>query len=289
MRTSTALQPSQSWREECRQRLPELHSLLFSKLQSITHTDLAEALFSSEGSSPLNRDRTGPGDNIVHRVLFASERLIELLGIIQAAGLNQENKFSDSYNENTAGKHRRSVSRDHRQHPLGSGAGSHFSEEGNPSLVDLPIIISFLTCYVGLLSVYRAIFTLILETLRACEPVRRGSQIQNQQQHQEHQQPWHPTPAQSALALTSQQVLGIRIQMEIMMHMLEQIDDALLRSAEPERQTLFGNPTTMELLFAMLSHEGYDCGMDEGGRMGLGTLVGIQESIRRLMRSSSFV
>jgi hypothetical protein len=306
---------------DCRQRLLELHSLLFNELQCITHTDLVDALFAPDSASLSGRDKTGPGDNIVRRVLFASERLMELLGIIRAADGSRTGN-----NQRGGGKGGPVSYRERCVSLAGSGTGillgqslfsggstgssaSDMFPDGAPSFVDLPNVISFLTCYVGLLSVYRAVFTHIHEALRACEPIRstgggrhrswpgqasHSRAIRGSLQLQAQQLP------QQLTALTSQHVLGIRIQMEVMTHMLEQVDDAWAGAvmddgAESQAEMLereggaaFGSPATTALLQSMLRYEGYACASDEGCRMGLASLMNLQKSIRKLLRSSNF-
>ena len=251
------------------------------------------------------------------------------------------------------------------------------SSPTSSSVIDLPIVISFLTCYVGLLSVYRAIFTNIHDALLAIHesasvagldtdtgtptpiapdsrPSAPSSQVRGaldiygedsvvssirgrRQQHR-----------QAAPMLKTQQTLSIRIQMEVMAHMLEQVDDAwgrVVAVANTDGQdshhryqqhhrassqkvapgsggggreaTLFGSASTMRLLRGMLAHEGYaeSSSTDDGlaatnddyfgflhhgienhkdvdinamqrYRLGIGSLVVIQRSIRRLLRNT---
>jgi hypothetical protein len=120
-----------------------------------------------------------------------------------------------------------------------------------------------------------------------------------------------------------QQVLRMRIQMEVLTHMIERIEDAWVAammdgsgSDEDEqlhhhhhhhhhhhqRQqqqqgeigqgvgsgVLFGRAGTMELLQNMLVHEGFTWG-DEGWRVGQGSLMRLLKRIRRLLRDSNFV
>ncbi|KAK4130815.1 hypothetical protein BT67DRAFT_206882 [Trichocladium antarcticum] len=317
LKTTATLPPAESGsREDCRRRLLELHSLLFNELQCITHADLADALFSADSPGLSSSDKAGLGDNlnIIRRVLFASERLLELLRIIRAAdagsrlGLGTGSMGSYSVSQCKGGPASPTASGRLLRHsllPAGStgSTGSTGSDgetflEAAPSFVDLPFVISFLTCHVGLLSVYRAVFTHIHEALRAREPIRPTSG-----RHRS----W-PGPSsramrgslQQATALTSQHVLGIRIQMEVMTHMLEQVGDAWAGAAMDggvERQderldreagaTLFGSPATMALLQVMLRYEGYSGASDEGCRVGLATLMNLQKSIRKLLRSSN--
>lgn len=325
--SQTDRQTAQGWREDCRRRLIELHSLVFNGLHCVTHTDLCDALFSPDSTGISGHGKPGPGDNIVRRVLFASERLIELLALIREADTNRRR---NGLNCKPGSPHREQRASSaivrHPAVPDGGGipivgtvngsipetraSSSEAFLDGSPSFVDLPIIVSFLTCYVGLLSVYRAIFTHIHEALRSSEPIRP--------RHGHHQRPWtapasrthrgSQQPYPHHAVLINQHILGIRIQMEVMTHMLEQVDDAwagatmergseaqaelmVVRDGRDNRgQQLVNSPATMALLSQMLLHEGYedsDC-MDDGCRMGLGNLMSIQRSIRRLLRTSNF-
>ncbi|KAL2259933.1 hypothetical protein VTK26DRAFT_6234 [Humicola hyalothermophila] len=328
----------ESLREECRQRLVELHTLLFNELQCITHADLVDILFPVDSPSLGSRDKPGPGNSVLPRVLFASERLIELLGLIRAAGPSGRTgswRYEAWPSRCERGDPTAVVRHSIVPHGTPTGtttegdiasiatATTNGSPVGDYLLIDLPIVISFLTCYVGVLSVYRAIFTHIHEALLASEPIRRPSL------NGRHQMPWTaPTPAHSPAlrglhehetcsqyaSLISQHTLGIRIQMEIMTHMLEQIADAWANvqavavDAGSERtiveaqdgqegtageggyESFLDSPATIALLSQMLLHEGYSHSdhMSEGCRMGLGSLMSLQRNIRRLLRSGSF-
>ncbi|EAQ93002.1 predicted protein [Chaetomium globosum CBS 148.51] len=300
--------PERGPREECSQRLLEIHGLLLNELQCITPADVTDALMFPENGSFSGRTRTGqgPGNTVVHRVLFTSERLIELLSIIRAA--------------DTA------INGDKREAGIGPRNTSSF--------VDLPIVISILTCYVGLLSVYHAIFSHIYEALRVYEPLRAAKIRQRAWTRRGSVPGPKPGPglvqpraiygADEAGGRPALNVLGIRIQLEIMTHMLEQIDSALFgprvaHGADGDEgrtdtinrggEVMFGHPATKALLATMLSHEGYDSGVpvgpfadgdgdddDDDGymegmrgcRMGFRTLMGLQKNIRRLLRTNSF-
>ncbi|RFU80551.1 hypothetical protein TARUN_1670 [Trichoderma arundinaceum] len=307
-------------RDNFRHRLLELHSLLFSDLQCITDTELAEALFSSEGAGLSSRDRPGPDGHVVHRVLFASERLIELLST--AATVN-----SPQFCQNSAPNTSRDQSTSLRfiknpacssaslfRHSYGTNVHHNWTSDHVPvapssSFVKLPIIISVLTCYVGLLSVYHAIFTHIHEALSTLEPSRNDLNTQQRQQQQQRSRGWlapRPIPRAGSIVselersmLRHEDALRIRVQMEVMTHMLERVDDAWAASLvdEPEgggdiRQLgedkgVFGRVATISLLHSMLIHEGYDIKDDESA-MGLGNLMAILQSIRKLLRSRSF-
>ncbi|KUI56579.1 hypothetical protein VP1G_03931 [Cytospora mali] len=356
-------------RDNRRGRLLELHSLLLNELHCITDADLAQALFSSEGANLPSFDAHISEANIVHRVLFASERLIELLESFRLPVTTQHEPGSRGGHPSwpssgasdlvaRSSESRRvprlpSSSSSSSLAPASSATGDSTTATSDPSRscpstsssVELPIMISFLSCYVGLLSVYRTIFTHIHEALRSA--AYESSSLPSFSFLQSRSKYGGPTASRGPgtgletergtrkggagrglLAqldpprMSSQHVLRIRIQLEIMTHMLDQIEDAwagvvsdgddqqpapnttaeLLRSHHVHRRThglqhrdtgagsrvLFRRAATMELLQRMLVHEGYD-GADDDCRMGLGSLMAILENIRRLLRHTRFV
>nr|QHD43140.1 GAL4-like Zn2Cys6 binuclear cluster DNA-binding domain protein [Chaetomium globosum] len=344
--------PERGPREDCSQRLLEIHGLLLNELQGITAADVTDALMFPENGSFSTRTRTGPGpaggNTVVHRVLFASERLVDLLSILRAADTGSEGGPRGT--AMTSHLERRGSNTRPRPFALPTGSYSSVTESssanhgakreaaigpGNTSsFVDLPIVISILTCYVGLLSVYHAIFSHIYETLRAYEPLRAAKTRQRAWTRPGSGpgpklgtglvQPGVGYGADAAGGRPALNVLGIRIQLEIMTHMLEQIDSALFgprvsqvtdgdegRTETINRggEVIFGHPATKALLATMLSHEGYDSGVSAGPfadgdgddddddgymeglrgcRMGFRTLMGLQKNIRRLLRTNSF-
>ncbi|KAH6650451.1 hypothetical protein F5144DRAFT_556229 [Chaetomium tenue] len=341
--------PERGPREDCSQRLLEIHGLLLNELQCITPADVTDALMFPENGSFSGHPRTGqgPGNTVVHRVLFTSERLIELLSILRAADTGSEGGPCGTV---TSQLERRIPNTRLRQFALPAGGYGSVTENGNAingdkreagigprntsSFVDLPIVISILTCYVGLLSVYHAIFSHIYEALRVYEPLRAAKIRQRAWTRRGSVPGPNPGPglvqprviygADEAGGRPALNVLGIRIQLEIMTHMLEQIDSALFgprvsQGADGDEgrtdtinrggEVMFGHPATKALLATMLSHEGYDSGVpagpfadgdgdddDDDGymegmrgcRMGFRTLMGLQKNIRRLLRTNSF-
>ncbi|KAL7941098.1 hypothetical protein V8C42DRAFT_335777 [Trichoderma barbatum] len=313
-------------RDGFRLKLLELHSLLFSDLQCITDVELAEALFSSEAASFSSRDRPGPDGSVVQRVLFASERLIELLSTAGDVNLPQACQSSTSitakgqppsfrHQKNSAHSSAAASPHNYRNNVNNGWALDHMPSATGSSFVKLPVIISVLTCYVGLLSVYHAIFTHIHDALSALEPTandinsQRQQKQQQQQQQQQRNKGWlvPHTAALGVLAVSElerpvlrhEDALRIRVQMEVMTHMLERVDDAWAASLvdEPqgngemrhlgESKGVFGRAATTSLLHNMLIHEGYEI-TDDDSIMGLGNLMSILQSIRKLLRSRSF-
>lgn len=331
-------------RDDCMQRLLELHSIFFKDLHHITDTDITEALFHPNNTSIPDREANVSDLNLVQRILFASERLIELLtSLHQASTLpppqppaekpagKPANGFKRRYMhfvddedvpptpESRAGSsfHRRSSS----GFKDGTTAGPSRLTESSallgrslvpgltgtppaPSLgnngasvspltmssspVDLPLAVSFLTCHVSLLSVYRTTFAQIQDVLAHSSGTRaagggRGGRAAAR-----------PDRQRLPMLLTSQHVLGIRIQMEVMTHMLERIEDAWAGALDEDEEeeeemgsaTALGKRATVSLLQSMLVHEGFEA-MDQGDRIGLGSVIQVLKSIRRLLRNSN--
>ncbi|KAI3317084.1 hypothetical protein HD806DRAFT_515980 [Xylariaceae sp. AK1471] len=329
-------------RNDCRSRLLSLHSMVFNELHCITDSDLADALLSDDCTSLGHRESGCHGNSFVSRLLSASEWLIELLRKLRVAFASQPGR-RDSPGTSSSRLHQRSASLflstplHHRPSLRSSLPGtptvsSHSSSDNtstsspspSPLLVDLPIVISFLTCYVGLLAVYRAVLTQILLSLRSTE----------QQQHRMRLGggPVLPTPGSRRGSVHTAsgsafgplegggggnnnlgQVLRMRIQTEVMTHMIERIEDAWVaammdgNSNDEDEQlyhhrqqnqggrrndvgigVLFGRTETIELLQKMLVYEGFNTREDEGWRAGQRSLIELLKMIRRLLRSSNF-
>ncbi|KUI67847.1 hypothetical protein VM1G_02640 [Cytospora mali] len=325
-------------RDDRRERLLELHSLLLNELHCITDADLAQALFSSEGITPPSFDAHMSEANILHRVLFASERLIELLESFRLPVTTQHEPGSRgghpswlptgasdpvarSLESRRVPRLPSSSSSSSSLAPASNATGDSTTATSDParscpstsSFVELPVMISFLSCYVGLLSVYRTILTHIHEALRSA--VYESSSLPHFSYLQGRSKYGAPTASRGPgtepetekgtrkggtgrglLAqlnpprLSSQHVLRIRIQLEIMTHMLDRIEDAwagvvgdgddqqpapnttaeLLRGHHFQHRArglqhresgagsrvLFRRAATMELLQIMLVHEG---------------------------------
>lgn len=417
-----------------RVRLLELHSLLLRELHSFTGADLIQAFFLDESMKLPSDDTQVSETNIIRRVLFASERLIELIKSLPAASSitpssqhllghhrmgpesghlsfscavgneSKDTNINDNSNKNSTMPNTVKTS-------TGAAADTRFPPPGGSQVstlsVDLPVIISFLSCYMGVLSVYRAILTHVYEMLRCAarytaaqapstSPALSHASAQPCMHHQGSRRSSSSGAPGSLLGRTSsftgaigdaglgieqlemgerhgqdgradgyyitllaqldppvitrQRMLGIRIQLEVMTHMLDQIEDAWagvlgegdgmspllqpdgIQNAEAaelwrnhqlheqqhqhrqqhrhRRQIQIHhsgdnigpviinsgtNPVyttrreaTRELLQSMLIYEGYET--PEGHqRLGLGSVIAILESIRRLLRSTRFI
>ncbi|KAI1739061.1 hypothetical protein F4680DRAFT_449525 [Xylaria scruposa] len=290
-----------------RKRLLDLHTLVFDGLYHIGDSDLANSLLNATTLASRSRD-TRPSD-IVGRVLVTSERLIELLDIFEG---KLSSDFAPRPRENSVGKRRLSSLAPTRYqnaspsqptnnilrrqlHSLPTSFADRRVEceklmacSMSSSIVSLPVALSFLTCYVGLLSAYRTIFSHIQEMLRAAETplsAPTGRSI--------------PQSKRALLSLAEgntlnhEQILRIRIQLEVMTHMLDRIprawagiiNDSPRRNEDDidDQDGPYNKAAAMSLLKGMLIHEGFDC---KGGssEIGLSSLDAILETIRRMLR-----
>jgi hypothetical protein len=310
--TARSVEHGQSAYDECRKRLLELHSLIFDRLHRVTDADLANSLMSAESMPPPSRDRDDPPTDIVNCVLFASERLIELLRMLDSSNPPVRASSSHAASFPAPGQYKGSLpaapsSSNFLRRPLfpfaespgrrnSEGSGSVPSLPCSSPNVDLPVVISFLACYVGLLSVYRTIFAQIHERLRVCDPVP-SSQVT--QPHTRPQSKRALLEQAEGSTLNHEQVLKVRIQLEVMTHMLDRIGRGWAKfvvdkqsnetEADQENGSSGDRVGTMALLQCMLMHEGYECrGRGEGLEAGLGSLELAIDIIRRRLRSDRF-
>lgn len=369
-------QPSSSLdnsQEECHTEVLELYGLVFGDLRDIKDADVANALLSPDSNFVSYQDRIKPDDSIIHRALFASERLIELITKLRhlpclaqhrsarhesaAASLPPRGSFSSSAGSAGGSSyfHRRQSSSSTssssvvglKQYPSiftqdlnhlgpnnlasnnnvgGGGGGSSRSAGSSSSVANLPVIMSFLGSYVGLLCIYRAILTHIHNAFRACEgplpsvgawdrTTHSGRAAQgpgraeasSRVSHTSPQQ--HPAAAAAAGAegglagyeallarhhwpqtrLGSRGALEIRLRMEVLAHTIERIGDAWAgcrSDGDESSKTLFGRQVTLLLLQNMLAHEGFN-GPGDMLSMGLGGLMTTLNAIRGLLRGNS--
>ncbi len=292
-----------------RKRLLDFHTLVFDGLHHITDGDLANSLFASDTTTPASRNADTPPSDIIGRVLATSERLIELLDIF-GKELSSE---STSRPRGNSGSQRTlpSISPTRYKNSSPGQPNSNFLRRHRYSLPDnlakrgvecdrltvcsvslsctvgLPVVLSFLTSYVGLLSVYRTIFSYIQEMVRTLDTLPSASTGRS--------------GPQSKRALLSQaegntlnheQILRIRIQLEVMAHMLDRIRlawaDFMTDSRGNENDadcesSPCNKAAAMLLLQSMLMHECFDC-RGEGFEIGLGSLEVTLESIRTMLR-----
>ncbi|KAI1115886.1 hypothetical protein F5Y14DRAFT_409608 [Nemania sp. NC0429] len=270
---------SQDDEQDERRRLLDLHSLIFDGLHRITDRELANFLFASDNNmTPASRNGDPSPSDIVGRVLVASERLIALLEIFGEkvpAGPTCNGPFEKFYSLPDSLADNRSAEREKMI----------VSPTAPSRTVALPVVLSFLACYVGLLSVYRTIFSGIQEMLLGADgrpsspPGRSGPQLKRM------------CPSQAeGVPLNHGQMLRIRIQLEVMTHMLDRIrwawtgfgSDRVRNENDAESKV-----TVTALLQGMLMHEGFDCSGEEFD-IGLGSLQATLENIRLMLRGKKF-
>lgn len=274
---------SQDDDQDERKRLLDLHILIFDGLHRITDGELANFLFMSDNMTPASRSGDPPPSDIVGRVLVASERLIELLEIFSEkvpAGSTCDGSFEKFYSLPDSLAERQTEC----EKILIS------STPPSSRTVALPVVLSFLACYVGLLAVYRTIFSHIQEMLLGADtqpsgpPGRVGPQLKRM----------CPTQAEG-ISLNHGQMLRIRIHLEVMTHMLDRIrwawsgfrSDHVGNENDADPNSKFrGKVAVTTLLQGMLMHEGFDCSGDEFG-IGLGSLQATLENIRLMLRGKN--
>ncbi|KAK8072670.1 hypothetical protein PG996_006018 [Apiospora saccharicola] len=273
--------------DDCRRRLQSLHTTIFSELHHLSGADMDRLLSGRyDTTSLVHPEGSGGCDDhggFIQKLLFASERLIELLRILDLAyagvthGHDLESYPSssqpcDSCDSILSGHHHHSHSATstprHSLHPVPRSqmsflrsrrTSSAFSPPAAPppqptssSDVDLPVIVSFLTCYVGLMVIYRHVLAQALNSLRSTDPYRHlrarpgssgspiaGSSFGNGSTGYTATVSRRDVPALGALGAnydagssnsssssSPQQALRIRILTEVLSHMIERVEDA---------------------------------------------------------------
>ncbi|KAI0854942.1 hypothetical protein F4860DRAFT_69716 [Xylaria cubensis] len=301
---------SDSDRDE-RKRVLELHTLVFDGLHHITESELAKSILSSDGTAPESLNEKALPINIIGRVLTTSERILEFLDLLcKKLSSESTTQLYETPSDQRVG----SVAMASRyEDPFLGQANSAFLC-GQPYLfpnrlaekrldgeqpmlspstpssqaVCVPVLISFLTCYVGLLSAYRAIFAHIQTMLRMADPApsappeRSGPQSKRTSMSQA-----------EGSTLNHEQILRIRIQVEVMTHMLDRIGQAwaAFMNDQSGDESDIGpsyKAAAMLLLQSMFMHEGFDC-RGEGLKIGLRSLEVSLDGIRRMLRGGRFV
>ncbi|KAK8038469.1 hypothetical protein PG993_006880 [Apiospora rasikravindrae] len=342
--------------DDCRRRLQSLHATIFGELHHLSGTDLEHLLSGSYATTSLVHSRSGGGcdDNgsSVHKLHVATESLIELMLDldIACADTNRGHKpatHASSTPECSACD--TSPSGLHHQHsatytPLShlTFVGSHrnsgtFSSSAMPppptssSAVDLPIIASFLTCYVGLMVIYRNVLTHALHSLRSTEQHRHirtrqgsiASTIAGSSSGKSSsggaataaRHSYHGSSSSSSSSSSNgvQQALRMRIQTEMLSHLIERVEDAwdsvksdeheepgrgedshsyphhrqqphnrhgsgMRRHQETTSKVLFRRAGTAELLRQMLAYEGFQASEEEGVESRTAVYHGVAQS-----------
>ncbi|KAK8093098.1 uncharacterized protein PG998_014499 [Apiospora kogelbergensis] len=285
--TTTEPDPSSSsyiMHDDCRRRLQSLHTTIFSELHHLSGADMDRLLSGRYGTTSLVHPESSIScdDNggFIQKSLFASERLIELVRILDLAYTSVTYDHShESYPvlsqacdtcDSILPGHRHSHSATSTpRHPLHTAPRSQMpflrsrrtSSAFSPppalpppptssSVVDLPVIVSFLTCYVGLMVIYRNVLTQALNSLQSTDQYRHlrirpgssGSPIAGSSFGKGSASDTTATvgsrgvpslgglgaayDAGSSNSGSPQQALRIRILTEVLSHMIERVEDA---------------------------------------------------------------
>ena len=291
--TSMGTTPNDSSREseyadDFAQRVLELQSILFGELRTISSSDLAEA-FRKPTTRPIESDRKG---GLVDRVMRASDCTIDLLHSPYLADNLRANNASPA--QSRLGPFRLTsvdITKD------------SFRKESISQHRALPAVISFLSCYVALLSVYRTIFTHVHDALRASEISRPTTQSRRSAGSSMDETAGFRT-ATCQLHLSSQDVLGVRIQIEVMTHMLEKMEDAwsgilegkLASHHSHDDRSMTSNSrlavasgsggvSTIGVLRTMLQYEGFESA-GRSDALGLESLMAVVKGIKLAMRGN---
>ena len=267
----------------------ELQSTLFRELRAISPSDLAEA-FRKPATRQIESSQNG---GLVDRVMRASDYTIDLL---QSPYLADNLRANNASSAQSRLGHFRSSSVDTSK--------NSFRKDSISQHRALPAAISFLSCYVALLSVYRTIFTHVHDALRAsanARPMSQSRRSAGSSMDETADFSMQPCP----LRLSSQDVLGVRIQIEVMTHMLEKMEDAwsevlegkvasydtyddrsISGSTRPAVASEDGGVSTIGVLRTMLQHEGFASG-GRNDAFGLESLLAIVKGIKSAMRGNS--
>ena len=292
--TSMGTSPNDSsgeseYADDFAQRVLELQSILFRELRAISSCDLAEA-FRKPTTRPIESDRNGV---LVDRVMRASDYTIDLLHSPYLADNLRTNNASPA--QSRSGPFR-STSVDITK--------NSFRKHSISQHRALPAVISFLSCYVALLSVYRTIFTHVHDALRASEISRPRSQSRRSAGSSMDETAGFRTVT-CRLNLSSQDVLGVRIQIEVMAHMLEKMEDAwsgmlegklasydshddrsIISNSRSAVASGGGGVSTIGVLRTMLQHEGFESA-GRSDALGLESLMAVIKGIKSAMRGNS--
>ncbi|KAK8103675.1 uncharacterized protein PG998_010708 [Apiospora kogelbergensis] len=311
--------------DDCRRRLQSLHTTIFSELHHLSGADM-DCLLSGRYDTtslvhPESSSSCDDNGGFIQKLLFASERLIELVRIL-----------------NLAYASRLFASPAPPPQPTSS------------SVVDLPVIVSFLTCYVGLMVIYRNVLTQALNSLRSTDQYRHlrtrpgssgspiaGSSFGKGSAGDTAAVGRRGVPPLSALGVSydagssnsgsPQQALRIRILTEVLSHMIERVEDAWdsvttdehgdlgceedkhsyhhhhqqqqqqphsrhgvgsRRQQETVSKVLFGRAGTTGLLEQMLAYEGFHTGEEEGWKSGQRCIMALLKTMRKLVRDGGF-
>lgn len=176
----------------------------------------------------------------------------------------------------------------------GSVSAIGSAKDTSSSCANLPITISCLTCYVSLISVYSNVLMRVHDALHS----RDQTSPRPLGQHQTRPEAHGLLAQLTGSTLSSRHVLQLRLHLEVMTHMLDRIEGVWNKIMADKRhinangheqssESAFEQSTTRDLLETMLLHEGYDCS-GEDNRLGFSCLDKILNSIRRMLRTTTF-
>ncbi|KAK8118307.1 uncharacterized protein PG998_002933 [Apiospora kogelbergensis] len=338
--------------DDCRKRLQSLHMTIFGELHSLSGADIEHLLSGSYATAslvhPQGGGRCDDKGSFVHKLHVATERLIELMRVLDMAyaadthcGHNPATYASSTQACSACDSIPSGL---HHQHSVAPTPSSHltflgcrrnsgtFSSSTMPpppissSALDLPIIASFLTCYVGLMVIYRNVLTQALNSLRSTEQCRHirarqgstgptiaGSSSGRSSSGGAATTACHSYHGGSSSSNAVQQALRMRIQTEMLSHMIERVEDAwdsvqsdeyeepgrgedshsshrsgMRRQQETTSKVLFRRAGTAELLRQMLAYEGFQVGDEEGWKAGQRYIMALLKTMRKLLREGSF-
>ncbi|KAL8974908.1 MAG: hypothetical protein Q9197_000877 [Variospora fuerteventurae] len=306
-------------------RLSELQTFIFKGFGSIPEESLISTFMSPDPGSSLCLGSASPDGNLVGKVLYASERLMDILASCGRHEVRQSSVAAAPLRprRDTLNGSKRNYSNlfGHddilRADPVSPSAANSmttrlgllrkitFGNEGTSSFQRTTADTKFetsmysgllssskltlLTCYVTLLGVYRLILSQAFDMLRFDWSPASASHTQgkNSLHDANANAPVHTNPH----PLNGATIMGFRIQVEMLTHTLERIDDAwaaaLQRGSELQGgQHRDGVTSTRVLLQNMLTHEGFDC-EDESDAVGLGSLMLQVEAVKRALRCHS--
>ncbi|KAL8840025.1 MAG: hypothetical protein Q9170_001509 [Blastenia crenularia] len=288
--------------------LSKLQSFIFKEFGSISEGTLA-ATFLTEGHAACHSlDHGLSKKNLVGKVLCASEQLIDILtscGRTEAdlpsvsSPLRSRGKTlcgskrsrsnildddepvhadltprvaSSAVNPTTTRLHwmRKNSKLNGRLSPLSIKTRARSETSIYPDLLS-PAKMTLLVCYVTLLGVYRSILTQAFDMLRTEYPPTPSRAPKNGTFNGSKAASLPQPP------INGTTILSFRIQLEMLTHTLEQIDDAWAAALQRGTELSGGKhregvTATQVLLQSMLVHEGFECD-DEGDAAGLGSLM----------------
>ncbi|TLS30804.1 hypothetical protein PpBr36_02219 [Pyricularia pennisetigena] len=306
--------------ESVRKRVADLHCFLFTQLHCVTDEDLAEAILSPFILRDSIDKPTGPRANIIQRLIYASECLLSLISTFSFLwrGFEDPENSPPASISNQQGPHFEFSSRSQHksssvlaQHLLGqAGKSLHLEKSANStgrqrtasasetSAVGLPIITTILTCHVGILSIYRSIFSRINDALHTCGSPS-GTFKSKRASPQNRAMTPSPSPNKNFLPLNPPFVLGLRVQLEIMTHMLDRMraawaaamegppshEDQHQQEERKQNDSLSHHrKATLAALKNMLTLNGHEL-LNQDGGTGIGAVGDLGDNVRRFLRN----